>query len=129
MGFFSTPAGYKPADSMTIALAAAGAVAVVYSSTIGPAADVQASISGDPSVNSSIKKAGWEALALVTVMTVLSRDLNVAILGYGAILVEHTKYLHSELASPATGQIQAQPAAYAAAGGGAALATALPAAA
>lgn len=125
MGFFSPPRGYAPADSMTIALAAAAGVVVIYGSTIGPACDVQTSMSGDPSVNSSIKKAGWESIALVTAMTLLSRDLNVAILGFGMIVVEHTKYLHSEMASPASGQIQASPAAYAAAGGSAAVLTAV----
>ena len=125
MGFFSPPRGYAPADSMTISLAAAGGVVVIYSATVGPSADVQASLSGDPSVNSSIKKAGWEALALVAAMTLLSRDLNVAILGFAAVVLEHTKYLHSEMASPADGRIQASPAAYASAGAGAAVLTAV----
>lgn len=125
MGFFSPPRGYAPADSMTVALTTAAGVLVIYQATIGPACDVQTSMSGDPSINSSIKKAGWESLALVAAMTLLSRDLNVAILGFGAIVVEHTKYLHSEMASPASGQIQATPAAYAAAGGSAAVLTAV----
>ena len=58
-------------------------------------------------------------------MTLLSRDLNVAIVGFSAVVLEHTMYLHSEMASPASGQIQASPAAYAAAGGGAAVLTAV----
>ncbi len=124
MDFFRPPPGYKPADSMTIAMATAGGVFVIYGSKIGPASDVQMTIPGDPSINSSIKKAGWESLALVTAMTLLSRDLNVAIMGFGAIVFEHVMYLHSELASPASGRIQAGPAAYAAAGAGAAALTA-----
>ena len=127
MAFFSTPAGYKPADSMTIALATAGGVFVLYGSKVGPIADVHASASGDPNVNASIKKAGWESIALVAAMTMLSRDLNVAILGFGAILLEHTMHLHAEMASPANGQIAAMttPASYAAAGQGAAVLTAV----
>jgi hypothetical protein len=125
MAFFSTPSGYKPADSITIALATALGVAVIYSGKIGPAADVQATASGDPSVNASIKKAGWESIALVAATTLLSRDLNVAILGFGAVVLEHTMYLHGEMASPASGQIQASPAAYAEAGAGAAVLTAV----
>jgi hypothetical protein len=125
MTFFSTPSGYKPADSMTIALATAAGVAVIYSGKVGPVADVQATTPGDPSVNASIKKAGWESIALVAAMTLLSRDLNVAILGFGAIVLEHTMYLHGEMASPADGQIQASPAAYAEAGAGAAVLTAV----
>lgn len=118
MRFFSTPAGYKPADSMTIALATAGGVFVLYGSKVGPIADVHATASGDPNVNASIKKAGWESILLVTAMTMLSRDLNVAILGFGAVLLEHTMHLHAEMASPANGQIAiVNPAAYQPAGG------------
>lgn len=115
-GFFSPPKGYAPADSMTIALATAAGVFVIYSGKIGPAADVQASASGDPSINATIKKAGWESVGLVAAMTLLSRDLNVAILGFGAIILEHTMYLHSEMANPGTGEIGQNPAAYATAG-------------
>jgi hypothetical protein len=125
MGFFSPPKGYAPADSMTIALATAGGVFMLYGSKVGPVADVHATGPGDPNVNASIKKAGWESLALVAAMTLLSRDLNVAILGFGAVMFEHTMHLHAEMASPASGQIQATPAAYAAAGQGAAVLTAV----
>jgi hypothetical protein len=125
MGFFSPPAGYKPADSMTISMATAGGVFVIYGGKIGPAADVQTTPPGDPSMNSAIKKAGWESLALVAAMTLLSRDLNTAILGFAAIVLEHTIYLHSEMASPGTGQITATPQAYAGAGETAALLTAV----
>ena len=124
-GFFSPPKGYAPADSMTIALATAAGVFVVYSGKIGPACDVQASASGDPSINATIKKAGWEAVALVAAMTLLSRDLNVAILGFGAVVLEHTLYLHAEMASPANGQIGQNPAAYAQAGEGLGVLTAV----
>ena len=89
MAFFSTPAGYKPADSMTIALATAGGVIVLYGSKVGPIADVHATASGDPNVNASIRKAGWESIVLVAAMTLLSRDLNVAILGFELISDDH----------------------------------------
>ena len=113
MALFSTPPGYKAADSITIALATALGVAVIYSGKVGPAADVATTMPGDPSVNASIKKAGWESLVLVAAVTLLSRDLNVAILGFGAVALEHTMHLHAEMVSPATGQIQAAPQAYA----------------
>jgi hypothetical protein len=121
MSLLSTPPGYKPADSITIALATAAGVAVIYSGKVGPVADVQATLPGDPSVNASIKKAGWESIALVAAAVLLSRDLNVAILGFGAVMLEHTMHLHAEMVSPADGQIAAAPQAYAPAGGSAAL--------
>lgn len=116
MGFFSTPPGYKPADSITISLATAGGVFVIYGSKVGPCADVHATESGDPNVNASIKKAGWESWLLVAALTVLSRDLNVAILGGMAVVMEHVMYLHADMASPGNGQIEVSPEAYQPAG-------------
>lgn len=112
MSFFSTPPGYKPADSLTLSLATAVGVMVIYSGKIGPVADVQASDPGTSPVNASIKKAGMEALLLVAAMTLLSRDLNTTILGGATIILEHAQYLHAEMASPQDGKIQVNPAAY-----------------
>ncbi|MGH3121725.1 MAG: hypothetical protein ACRDPY_33625 [Streptosporangiaceae bacterium] len=125
MPFLTTPPGYKAADSITIALATAGAVLVIYGSKVGPVADVHSSMPGDPNIGASITKAGWEAMVLVAAMTLLTKDLNVAILGFGAVALEHTMHLHAEMASPANGQIAANPAAYAAAGSTAAVLTAV----
>ena len=110
--FFTPPKGYAAADSMTIALATAAGVLVVYGSKVGPCADVHASMPGDIALNASIRKAGIESILLVAAMTLLSRDLNVPILGMAAVMVEHVMYLHADMASPATGQITPNPAAY-----------------
>lgn len=122
MPFFSTPPGYKPADSLTLSLATAVGVMVIYTGKIGPVADVQASQPGESPVNASIKKAGWESLLLVAGMTILSRDLNTTILGGAALILEHVQYLHAEMASPEDGKIQVNPAAYSQAQGSPALA-------
>jgi hypothetical protein len=114
--FFTPPKGYAAADSMSIGLATAVGVMVIYGAKVGPVADVHATASGDGPVNASIRKAGWEALLLVTGMTLLSRDLNVALLGMSAVVLEHVMYLHADMASPSTGQISTGPAAYLPAG-------------
>lgn len=116
MSFFSTPPGYKPADSLTLSLATAAGVMVIYAGKVGPVADVHSSMSGDQPINASIKKAGWEALLLVLGMTILSRDLNTTILGGAAVILEHTMYLHADMASPADGRISTTPDAYETAG-------------
>ena len=122
MGIFSTPPGYKPADSISTAALAGIGVFTVYGGKVGPVADVHATSPGDPNVNAAVKKAGWTALAIVGVLTFLTRDLNVPIVGAGAIVLEHTIYLHAEMANPANGQITVNQAAYAPAVGVAALA-------
>jgi len=116
MNYFTPPKGYAAADSMTIALATAAGVLLIYGSKVGPVADVHASATGDIAVNASIRKAGWESLLLVAAMTLLSRDLNVPILGMSAVALEHMMYLHADMASPADGKISAGPAAYLPAG-------------
>lgn len=116
MALFSTPPGYKPADSISTAALAGISVFTVYGGKIGPVADVHATGPGDPNVNAAIKKAGWTALAVVGVLTFLTRDLNVLIVGAGAVILEHVMYLHAEMTNPATGQISVERAAYSPAG-------------
>jgi len=118
MSFFSPIAGLRPADSITISLAAAIGVAAIYAQKVGPVSDVHQTMPGDGSINSGIKKAGWQALLLVAAVTLLSRDLNVTILGGGAIIYEHIAYLHADMASPADGQIAVAPQSYQPAGSG-----------
>ena len=113
MGFFDKPiAGLKPADSVTIALATALGVAVIYNSKVGPVADVHVTAPGDGAINAAIKKAGWESWVLVAAVTLMTRDLNVALLGGGTLVLEHIMYLHAEMSNPATGQIVPKPGAY-----------------
>ena len=106
MGFFDKPiAGLKPADSIVIALGVAIGVVTIYSAKVGPVADVHMTAPGDGNLNASIKKAGWQSWLLVAGVTLLSRDLNVAILGGGTVIMEHAMYLHADMANPANGQI------------------------
>lgn len=105
-------AGLKPADSISISLTTAIGVAAIYGMDVGPVADVHATAPGSGPVNASIKKAGIKAWALVAVVTLFTRDLNVALTGGAMVLAEHVMYLHAEMASPANGQIQPKPGAY-----------------
>lgn len=116
MAWFSTPPGYKPADSISIAALGGISVFTIYNGKVGPVADVHATVPGDPNVNAAVKKAGWTALAIVGALTLLTRDLNVLIIGAGAVVLEHTMYLHAEMTNPADGQISLKKAAYSPAG-------------
>lgn len=113
MGFFDRPiAGLRPADSIIIAITAGIGVSAIYGAKIGPVSDLHATIPGDANMNSAIKKAGWESLLLVGALTLLTRDLNVVILGGGLIIAEHVMYLHADMSSPVSGKIEASPEAY-----------------
>ena len=91
-------------------------MAALYAAAVGPVSDVHATMPGDGSVNSAIRKAGWKALLLVGAVTLLSRDLNVVYLGGGMIIYEHATYLHADMASPSTGEITVTPQSYQPAG-------------
>lgn len=113
MGFLSTPiAGLRPADSITISLAVGIGVAALYGMDVGPVADVHATGPKDGNINAAIKKAGWKSIALVGVVTLLTRDLNAVIIGGSMIILEHVMYLHADMASPGTGQINTAASAY-----------------
>lgn len=118
MSFFSSPlAGLRPADSITISLAAGIAVASIYGADVGPVADVHQTTPGDQSINSAIKKAGVKSLLLVAGVTFLTRDLNVVYIGGSMIILEHVMYLHADMASPSRGgEIAVNPADYVPAG-------------
>jgi hypothetical protein len=105
-------AGLKPADSISIALTTAVGVAAIYGMDVGPVADVHASAPGTGPVNSAIKKAGIKSWILVAGITLLTRDLNVALVAGSMVLFEHVMYLHADMSSPGNGEIQPKPGAY-----------------
>jgi hypothetical protein len=105
-------AGLKPADSISISVTTAIGVAAIYGMDVGPVADVHATAPGTGPVNSAIKKAGVKSWVLVAAVTLLTRDLNVALIAGSMVLFEHVMYLHADMASPATGEIMPKPGAY-----------------
>lgn len=104
--------GLGPADSISISLATAIGVTAIYGMDVGPVCDVHMTAPGAGPVNAAIKKAGIKAWALVAVITLFTRDLNVAIIGGAMVAAEHVMYLHAEMSSPSTGQIQPKPGSY-----------------
>jgi hypothetical protein len=104
--------GLGPADSISISVATAIGVTAIYGSDVGPVADVHATAPGAGPVNAAIRKAGCKAWALVAVVTLFTRDLNVAIIGGAMVVAEHVMYLHAEMSSPANGQIEPKAGAY-----------------
>lgn len=104
--------GLGPADSISISVATAIGVTAIYGMDVGPVADVHTTMPGDGPTNAAIKKAGCKAWALVAVITLFTRDLNVAIIGGSMVLAEHVMYLHAEMSSPANGQIVPKAGAY-----------------
>lgn len=106
----------KAENSIIASLGVAGLVIGVYQGMVGPVSDVHATGANDINFQASVRKAGWASLVAVSAVGLLARDPNIIILGGIAIIVEEVMYRHALFTNPATGQIQVDAGAYAAAG-------------
>lgn len=96
----------KPEGSVVAGLATAGSVFAVYQLDVGSVSNAHASDANHPALESSRKKAGWTSFILVSALTLITRDGNVGILGFGTILAMEIHYKHAIMANPATGRIE-----------------------
>lgn len=97
----------KPEGSIMSGLAVTGLVYAVYQMHVGTVADAHVTEPNHPSLQSSKKKAGWEAFALVAAISLITRDGNVAVLGFGSIVAMELAYQHAISANPATQMMEA----------------------
>lgn len=95
----------KPEGSIMASVAAVGMVVAIYNLEIGPVASAHVTDANHPALESSRKKASWSAFGLVSGLFLLTRDGNVAILGYGTIAAMEISYRHGIMADPVTGII------------------------
>jgi hypothetical protein len=96
----------KPEASTVAGLAAVGTVFAVYQLNIGSVAQAAATDANHPVLESSRKKAGYTAFALVGILTLITKDANVAILGGGTIIAMELSYRHGIMANPQSMRIQ-----------------------
>jgi hypothetical protein len=95
----------KPSDSVVMSAATVGVVFAVYELHLGSVAQAGATDANHPANTSAKKKAGYEALALVAGLTLITKDANVGILGGATIIAMEISYRHAIMTSPVTGQI------------------------
>lgn len=96
----------KPEGSIMAGLATVAAVYGVYQLNVGSTASAAATEANHPVLEGSRKKAGYSALVLVTSLTLVARDANIAILGGGTIIAMELSYRHAIMAHPETGKMQ-----------------------
>lgn len=97
----------KPDQSVMAAIATAGSVYAVYNLNVGSVAQAHATPANHAALESSRKKAGLTSFALVSGLFLITRDGNVAILGYASIAAMEVIYRHGIMADPASGRIVA----------------------
>lgn len=96
----------KPSDSVMAALATAAVVYSVYQLDVGSVAGAQATPSNHPALESARKRAGYTSLALVAALTLVTKDGNVAIFGFGSIVAMEIHYRSAIMADNETGIMQ-----------------------
>lgn len=103
----------KPSESVMASVATVGTVYAIYSLSIGSVAEAHASPANLPVAESARKKAGYTAFGVVSALFLITKDANIATLGYGSVIAMEIAYRHGIMASPDTGKIQQPgPAAY-----------------
>lgn len=97
----------KPSESTMASAATVGFVIAVYQMNLGTGAQVHATDANHPVLESSRKKAGYTALAGVAALTLLTKDVNIGILGGGTIIAMELTNRHAIMANPITGKMEA----------------------
>lgn len=95
----------KPENSIVAGVAVAGLVYAIYQGALGPVSQAHASDANHPALESTRKKAGYTAFAAVAALTLIAKDANIGILGFGSIIAMEAHYRHAIMADPATGRI------------------------
>jgi hypothetical protein len=106
VNFFSKSV-LKPEGSVVSSIAVAGSVYAIYSMNVGTVSSAHASDANHISLESSRKKAGYTSFIFVSAITLITRDANVGILGFGSIVAMEVLYRHAVMADPFSGQMQA----------------------
>ena len=96
----------KPEGSIVAGIAVAGLVYSIYQMDVGPVSQVHMTEPNHPALETSRKKAGYTAFIAVSVLTLLTRDGNVGILGFLSIVAMEAHYRHAIMADAVTGIMQ-----------------------
>jgi hypothetical protein len=96
----------KPEGSTMAGLATVGTVFAVYQLNVGSVSQATATDSNHPVLNSTRKKAGYTALAIVAGLTLITKDANIGILGAGSIIAMELAYRHGIMVNPQSLQME-----------------------
>lgn len=95
----------KPEGSIVSGVAVAGAVWAIYNMNIGAASTAAASDANHGALETSRKKAGYMAFVFVSGVTLVTRDANIGLLGFGSIVAMELNYRQAIMAHPVTGKM------------------------
>ncbi len=96
----------KPEGSIIAGLAVMGSVYAIYQLNVGTTSQVHMTDANHPAVESSRKKAGYEAALIVAGIGLIAKDANIIILGSATIIAMELSYRHAIMVHPETGKMQ-----------------------
>lgn len=106
MAFFDKSV-FKPENSVLAGIATAGLVYAIYQMDVGPVSQVHMTEANHPALETSRKKAGYTAFIAVAGLTLITRDTNLGVLGFAAIIAMELHYRHAIMVDANTGIMQA----------------------
>jgi hypothetical protein len=95
----------KPDGSIGVGLATAGLVAGIYALTMPSTAQVHATDAGDINISAARKKATYTAATVLSGVTILTKDVNVFVLGGIVLFALDFNARHANSTDPDTGSL------------------------
>lgn len=99
----------KPDSSVTVGLAEAAAVYVIYQSALPSHADIRSAPPHDTTIDSARKAAAWKSAAVLGFVFLLTQDVNSFLIGGLALGGIDIMTKHANGVSPATGKLADAP--------------------
>lgn len=94
----------KPDSSVTIGLAEAAAVYVIYQSALPSHADLRSAQPHDTDIEGARKAAAWKAASILGLVFLITQDVNSFLIGGAALAGIDLMAKHANAVNPATGK-------------------------
>lgn len=98
----------KPDGSVAIGIATGILVYAIYDKELPDMATIHATDAGDINVDMSRKKAAWASAGVLSAITLVTKDINVFVLGAVMIFALDMHTRHANASHPATGTLVTQ---------------------
>lgn len=98
----------KPDGSIAIGIATGILVYVIYDRSLPDAATMHATDAGDVNIDQARKKATWTSAAVLSGITLLTKDVNVFVLGAAVLFALDFHTRHANASNPETGALVSQ---------------------
>jgi hypothetical protein len=98
----------KPDGSIAIGIATGVLVYAVYDRSLPSAATMHATDASDPNIEAGRKKAAWTSAGVLSAITLLTKDVNVFILGAVVLFALDMNARHANASNPDTQELVSQ---------------------